>query len=206
MPGATWIAVLVKEPATAKARLAGILSSEERVRLAEGSAMRALAAALEVAPTLAVCGGPGAARLAEQAGAEAVLESRPDGQNHAARLGLAEVAARGGESCLLLSSDLPLIGAESLRGLLDRAGVIEGPLVVAAPATGRQGTNALYLRPMDGFDLLFGEASLPRFIAEARRRGRPMLIHDDPALALDIDEPEDLEALARARASIGETR
>ena len=187
MPGATWIAVLIKEPATAKTRLAGILSPEERVRLAEESARRALAAALEVGPTLAVCGGPGAVNLAEEAGAEAILESRPDGQNHAARIGLAGVAARGGEGCLLLSSDLPLIGAESLRDLLDRAGRIDGPLAVAAPAIGRQGTNALFLRPMDGFDLLFGEASLPRFIAEARRRGRRMLIHDDPALALDID-------------------
>ena len=76
-------------------------------------------------------------------------------------------------------------------------------MVVAAPALGREGTNALYVRPVGGFDLQFGDRSLPRFAAEAARTGRRFLVQDDPALALDLDEPDDLEALARLAGPTG---
>ncbi len=199
------IAVLIKEPGTAKTRLAAALSGAQRLELATACAERTLAAAREIAPTLAVCGGPGAVRLARRAGAEVLLEPRPEGQNRAAERGLAAIAARGGLSCLVLSSDLPLIDAESLRRFLRRADAVDGPVAVAAPALGREGTNALYLRPIGGFDLHFGEASLPRFAEEARIRGRTFVIHEEPALALDVDEPGDLATLDRWRAAAAET-
>ena len=205
MGEAPQIVVLIKEPGAAKTRLSGALSAAERLRLAGECAMRALAAAQEVGPTLAVCGGPGAARLARRAGADTLRERRPEGQNRAGERGLAVVAARGGAGCLLLSSDLPLVDADSLRRLLQRAEAVEGPVAVAAPALGRQGTNALYLRPVGGFDLQFGEASLPRFAEEARRRGREFLVHHEPALALDVDEPDDLATLDRWQAATAET-
>jgi 2-phospho-L-lactate guanylyltransferase (CobY/MobA/RfbA family) len=97
---------------------------------------------------------------------------------------------------LLLSSDLPLVDEAALRRLL-AATDVPGSLVVAAPADGRQGTNALYLRPPGDFSLHFGEASLPRFAEEARLRGRRFIVHEDPSLALDLDEPSDLEAWRR---------
>jgi 2-phospho-L-lactate guanylyltransferase (CobY/MobA/RfbA family) len=75
---------------------------------------------------------------------------------------------------------------------------------VVVPALGREGTNALYLRPIGGFDLQFGDASLPRFAAEARRRDRELIVHQEPALALDLDEPDDLATLDRWRAASGD--
>ena len=143
MGQAAQIVVLIKEPGTAKTRLAAALSAAERLRLAEECAVRALAAAQEVAETIAVCGGPGAADLARRCGAEALVEEHPAGQNRAAERGLAEVLARGGSGCLVLSSDLPLVDAGSLRRLLEHAGTVEGPVAVVAPALGREGTNAL---------------------------------------------------------------
>jgi 2-phospho-L-lactate guanylyltransferase (CobY/MobA/RfbA family) len=68
------------------------------------------------------------------------------------------------------------------------------PLVVAAPAMGREGTNALFLRPPSDFTLRVGEASLPEFAHEAERRGGRFVIHEDRSLALDLDEPSDLAA------------
>jgi 2-phospho-L-lactate guanylyltransferase len=205
MPDAPQIILLIKEPGTAKTRLSGVLSAAERHRLAEDCARRALSAAREVGPTLAVCGGPGAARLARAAGVEALVESRPEGQNRAAERGLETAAARGGAGCLVLSSDLPLVNADSLRRLLERAAAVDGPVAVAAAALGREGTNALYLRPIGGFDLQFGEASLARFAAEASLRGRKFLVHHEPALALDLDEPDDLATLDRWRDASRET-
>ena len=83
-----------------------------------------------------------------------------------------------------------------MRRLLSHARV-PGRLVIAAPAEGRQGTNALYLRPPGDFSLHFGEASLPKFAEEAHLRGRTFIVHEDPSLALDLDEPSDLAAWRR---------
>jgi 2-phospho-L-lactate guanylyltransferase len=195
MPEALWIVVLIKDFSTAKSRLAPALEPASRRSLAAMTAARALDAALAVAPTLAVCGSLEAAELAGARGATVVVESEPGGQNPAASLGLAEVSQRGAESALLLSSDLPLVDDAVLRRLLARAdGDGDGSLVVAAPAAGREGTNALFLRPPGEFTLHFGAASLPKFEAEARRRGRRFVVHDDPRLALDLDEPSDVIA------------
>jgi 2-phospho-L-lactate guanylyltransferase len=188
-----WIVVLIKDFSTAKNRLAPALEPNARRRLAEMTAGRALTAALEVAPALAVCGSPEAADLARGLGAAFVVETSPRGQNPAAMLGLAEVAQRGAGAALLLSSDLPLIDAAAIRRLLARADS-DGSLVIAAAADGRQGTNALYLRPPEGFPLHFGQDSLPKFAEEARVLGRRFVIHEDPGLALDLDEPSDLAA------------
>jgi 2-phospho-L-lactate guanylyltransferase len=193
VPEQLWIVVLIKDFSTAKSRLSPAMRPEQRRALAEMTATRALDAALAVAPTLAVCGSEEAAQLAGNRGAQIVVEQSPGGQNPAARRGLDAVVQRGADSALLLSSDLPLVDAAGLRRLLAHTDT-DGALVVAAPAVGRQGTNALYLRPPGDFELHFGEASLPRYAAEAHRRGRGFVIHDDPSLALDLDEPSDLSA------------
>jgi 2-phospho-L-lactate guanylyltransferase len=189
-----WTVVLIKDFISAKSRLAPAMPPEQRQALAAMTATRALDAAGAVGPTLAVCGSREAADLARARSADVLVERAPDGQNPAARLGLAEVSGRGAQSALLLSSDLPLVDAEGLRRLLARSDEEPGLLVIAAPAAGRHGTNALFLRPLGDFDLQFGDASLPRFAQEAHRRGRRFIVHDDPALALDLDEPADLSA------------
>jgi 2-phospho-L-lactate guanylyltransferase len=191
-----WIVVLIKDFTTAKSRLASVLEPQPRRRLAEMTAARALDASLAVAPTLAVCGSVEAAELARLRGAALVVEPAPTGQNPAAMRGLAEVLQRGAASALLLSSDLPLVDEAAILRLLAHTD-FPGTLVVAAPAAGREGTNALYLRPPGDFSLHFGEASLPKFAEEARARGRRFVVHDDPSLALDLDEPADLAAWRR---------
>jgi 2-phospho-L-lactate guanylyltransferase len=196
MPASFWIVVLIKDFTTAKTRLASVLEPQPRRRLAEMTAARALDAALALAPTLAVCGSIEAADLARLRGAALVVEAAPSGQNAAAMRGLIEVVERGAEAALLLSSDLPLVDEAALDRMLAHA-EIPGSLVVAAAADGRQGTNALYLRPPGDFSLRFGDASLPKFEEEARLRGRRFILHEDPSLALDLDEPSDLSAWRR---------
>jgi len=188
-----WIVVLIKDFGAAKGRLAPVMEPASRRTLAQMTAARALDAALAVAPTLAVCGSAEAAGLAGARGARFVIEHDPQGQNPAATLGLAQVLREGARAALVLSSDLPLVDEAALRRMLAHDGDGEA-LAIAAAATGRQGTNALFLRPPDDFALHFGHASLPRFAEEARRRGRRFVVHEDPSLALDLDEPSDLSA------------
>jgi 2-phospho-L-lactate guanylyltransferase len=196
MPPGFWIVVLIKDFTTAKSRLSSVLEPRQRRGLAEMTASRALDAALALAPTLAVCGSIQAADLARLRGAALVVEPSPSGQNPAAARGLAEALERGAESVLLLSSDLPLVDRAALERMLAHA-ELPGSLVVAAAADGRHGTNALYLRPPGDFTLHFGDASLPKFEEEARLRGRQFILHEDPSLGLDLDEPSDLSAWHR---------
>lgn len=199
MASPVWIVVLIKDFGTAKSRLASMLTPAMRRTLAVDNARLALQAAMQTGPTLAVCGSLEATEIATASGADVLLEDSPHGQNAAAALGIAEVAARGGASALIVSSDLPLVDSAALADLLTRAAAVAGPVAIAAAALGRQGTNALYLRPVDNFDLHFGDRSLSRFAAEARQRKRTFIAHHDPRLALDLDEPADVTMWERLR-------
>jgi 2-phospho-L-lactate guanylyltransferase (CobY/MobA/RfbA family) len=128
---------------------------------------------------------------------EWVLEDRPEGQNPAASRGIQRALAGGAHAVLLLSSDLPLITREAGADLLHAARAMGSPAVLAAPATGRGGTNALYLNPPQVIDLHFGDDSLGKFERDAAQHGVPFALHERDVLALDLDEPSDLEELAR---------
>ena len=131
-------------------------------------------------------------------GADVLLEPREEGQNTAAERGIARARAGGAEAVLLLSSDLPLVTAGAVRQILQSAARLKAPLAVAVPAIGRGGTNALYLRPPDAIGMHFGDESLTKFQADAQGRGVRFVIHHSDAIALDLDEPSDLERLSRA--------
>ena len=192
-----WVVVLVKDFGDAKHRLRTALQPEQRRELARENAQLALAAAAAGDHVLAVCGSERAAELARQAGAEVLLEASPSGQNPAARLGLAYAMSRGAGAVLLLSSDLPLVNLPTVAGMLASASRLAPPAVVAAPATGRGGTNALYLCPPDAIDLHFGNESLVEFERDAVARGARFQLYQSPRLALDLDEPADLAELRR---------
>lgn len=192
-----WVVVLIKDFAQAKQRLRPALSPPQRRDLAERNARLALAAAAAGDRVLAVCAAQDGVALAQEAGVDWLLEERPEGQNAAARRGIERARAEGASAVLLLSSDLPLITRQALAELLEAARRLGSPAVLAAPATGRGGTNALYLNPPDVIDLHFGDDSLGKFERDARGRGVPFELHERAVLALDLDEPSDLEELAR---------
>jgi 2-phospho-L-lactate/phosphoenolpyruvate guanylyltransferase len=192
-----WVVVLIKDFARAKQRLRPALSPVERQHLARRNARAALAAAVAGDHVLAVCAGEDGVELAREAGVDWILEDEPAGQNPAARRGIRRAVEGGADAVLLLSSDLPLVTREEIAGLLREAGAMGTPAVLAAAATGRGGTNALYLRPPDAIGLHFGDDSLGKFERDARERGVAFGLHERTELALDLDEPSDLEELAR---------
>jgi len=194
---AAWVVVLVKDFDQAKQRLRPALDAGQRRELAVQNARLALVAARAGDRVLAVCGSPLAAGLARETGAEVLVEERPSGQNPAARLGIAHALAAGAGAVLLLSSDLPLVTRRAIATMLAAGRRLGRPGVLAAPATGRGGTNALYLSPADVIDLHFGDDSLVEFESDALARGVPFRLHESPRLALDLDEPADLEELRR---------
>lgn len=197
--GSTWAIVLVKDFELAKERLAPALGRQARRQLAQANAKLAIIAAAAADRVLAVCGSPDAARLAHALGAELLLEAHPQGQNYAATLGITHAASAGATAVLLLSSDLPLVTREAIAEMLSVAHQCSPPAVVAAPAIGRKGTNALFLAPPTAIGMHFGDDSLAKFKGDAIRQDTVFLIHRSVALALDLDEPTDLETLALER-------
>ena len=194
----TWVVVLIKDFDTAKQRLQPAMGAKSRRALARRNARRAVEAAAAGDRVLVVAGGAEVAEMAAARGAEVLVEPREEGQNMAARRGINRAVEKGAEAVLILSSDLPLVTVDSVRELLHSAGRHASPVVVAAPAIGRGGTNALYIRPPDAIGLHFGDDSLTKFRDDAESRGVRFVIHHSDAMALDLDEPSDLARLSRA--------
>lgn len=194
----TWVVVLVKDFDSAKQRLRAALGTKSRRALARRNARLAVTAAAAGDHVLVVAGSEEVAETATSWGAEALLEPREEGQNTAAERGIARAVAAGAEAVLLLSSDLPLVTREGVHHVLQAAAKHKSPVVVAVPAIGRGGTNALYLYPPDAVDMHFGDDSLAKFREDAEARGVKFVIHRSDAIALDLDEPSDLERLTPA--------
>lgn len=194
----TWVVVLVKDFDSAKQRLSPALGAKSRRALARNNARLAVRAAAPGDHVLVVTGAEEVAEMAASWGAEVLLEPREEGQNVAARRGIDRAVAGGAGAVLLLSSDLPLVSEEAVRGMLQEAARLASPVAVAAPAIGRGGTNALYLRPPDAIGLHFGDESLAQFRADAEQRGVRFGLFESDALAFDLDEPADLARVRRA--------
>lgn len=192
-----WVIVLVKDLDQAKQRLGDVLDAKARRALALRNAERAIRAAAAGDHRLVIGGSAEVKEIAERLGVEAVIERRQQGQNVAANLGIAHALKGNARAVLILSSDLPLVTSKSVKHMLDVAGRLAPPAVVAAPAIGRGGTNALYISPPDAITLHFGADSLTAFRREAETRGVNFAIHKSDAMALDLDEPEDLEHARR---------
>lgn len=194
----TWVVVLIKDFDAAKQRLSPALGAKSRRALARNNARQAVAAAKAGDRVLVVTGGEEAAELSASWGAQVLLESREEGQNVAARRGIDRAKTSGADAVLLLSSDLPLVTEAAVREMLQAAGRLQAPVAVAAPAIGRGGTNALYLRPPNAIGLHFGDESLAQFRADAEQNGVRFVVFRSDALALDLDEPSDLARVSRA--------
>ncbi len=217
----------VKELATAKARLAGVLSSSERADLVLAM-LRDVLDAVTGARFLGyvLSPDPQVIDFARSSGAAAMLERPSFGSlNRALEWAIAEVGATT-TAVLILLPDVPLVSAEELRSLTDEfamddycgaatsrsvvyasvstandasaAGRDRGEArMVAATDLAGRGTNALLIQPVGAVPMRFGRGSLARHLEEAATRGIPSRVCQLPGLALDIDTPRDIAALMK---------
>lgn len=188
-----WAVVPVKPLASAKSRLASVLSDAEREGLSRGfleHTLQVLAEVPGIAQTLVVSRDAGALALAAGKGARLVAESDAQGLN-AALTHASRVAREGGAGAvLILPVDLPLLTSADVALLV---GEDDGQSrVVIAPDRHEHGTNALLLRPPELLPLAFGEGSFGRHMALARHADVPVRVLRLPGAALDVDVPEDL--------------
>jgi 2-phospho-L-lactate guanylyltransferase len=105
-----------------------------------------------------------------------------------------EAVREGARTFLTIPGDVPCVTAGEIAALLAAAAAGE-PAVVLVPSLSGFGTNAVLLAPPDAMPLKFGEPSFDNHVLAARQRGLRPAVLRLPGLGLDVDAPEDLDAL-----------
>jgi 2-phospho-L-lactate/phosphoenolpyruvate guanylyltransferase len=197
------ILVPVKNLSSAKQRLAGILDQPSRTALAQAMLYDVLTTLhrWHKRPQVAVVtSDPFATNLATEYRFEVMPDSDNPGETGAIEMATRICVERGVKSTLVIPADIPLIEAWELEEILKKAPA-EGSVLV--PAGDGRGTNAAFRCPANLFPLRFGNDSFKPHHAAAEASGKPCVVLNLPGIAVDVDNPPDLEELLAAP---GETR
>jgi 2-phospho-L-lactate guanylyltransferase len=197
------ILIPVKNLSSAKQRLAAVLDQPSRTALAQAMLHDVFAALHDWKnrPQVAVVtSDPFAVKLAEEYEFEIIPDPDNPGETGAIEMATRICVERGVDSTLVIPADIPLIQSWEFDEILKHAPA-EGS--VLGPAADGRGTNAAFRRPADLFPLRFGNDSFQPHHAAAQSTGKPCIVLNLPGIALDVDNPEDLQQLA---ALPGQTR
>ncbi|WP_037412061.1 2-phospho-L-lactate guanylyltransferase [Candidatus Solirubrobacter pratensis] len=184
----------VKSFGIAKSRLGSAFP--HRPTLAEamvGDVLAALGQVPGLDDVIVVTAEPAAARAADAAGAHVVHDPEEAGQSAAASRGIDAAVERGAGRALLVPGDCPALNPAEVMQLLARTAA-----VVIVPDRHGTGTNALLLTPPSAIAPAFGTGSFARHSALAGGRAE---VCEVPSLRLDVDTPDDLQALRAALAA-----
>lgn len=187
----------VKGFRNAKQRLTPLLSSAAREVLAEAmfrDVLRQVRAARGLEGTFVVTGDDKVASIAALAGAEVIRERAENGETAAVEFARLEMKNAGCEAALILPGDMPLVRAADIEQVLAQVPVDAlAPFALLVPSHDRKGTNALLLAPPDIIKLRFGYDSFTYHMSQVTAQGLPIRFIENEHIALDIDEPKDLE-------------
>jgi len=197
------ILVPVKNLSAAKQRLAAVLDQPSRTKLAQSMLHDVLAALhgwKNRPPVALVSSDPFAVKLANEYGFEIIPDPENPGETGAIEMATKVCVERGADSTLVIPADIPLIEAWEFEEIMKHAPA-EGCVLV--PAGDGRGTNAAFRRPADLFPLRFGNDSFKPHHAAAQATGKICVVLQLPGIAVDVDNPEDLQQLISLP---GETR
>lgn len=186
----------VKNPANAKTRLAGLLSQEERARLAWAmleDVSRAVCATTRPDCVVLVSSFEPAIKHARGLGWEVLVEQRQESESASIDWASRLLVGRGFDTVMRLPADIPLVEPRDIDELISIEIRSHGAVLV--PSREGTGTNAITRMPPDLFPSCFGPDSLALHKREAARVGVECLIVNNTRIALDIDEPADLKVV-----------
>jgi 2-phospho-L-lactate/phosphoenolpyruvate guanylyltransferase len=181
----------------AKQRLSPLLDAAQRELLAEVMFRDVLGQVLNtrgLAETFVVTEDDRAAAIAISLGAQVIRERAERGETAAVDLARLELKQLGREAVFIIPADLPLVRSADIEEVL--AQIPEGasfPFALLVPSHDRMGTNALLLAPPDVIKLRFGYDSFHYHMSQVSAQGLPIRLVENERIALDIDEPKDLE-------------
>jgi 2-phospho-L-lactate guanylyltransferase len=189
------ILVPVKNLSAAKQRLAAVLDQPSRTKLAQAMLHDVLTAlhGWKNRPQVAVVTSDAyAVALATEYGFDIIADPDNPGETGAIEMATRISVERGADSTLIIPADIPLIQVWELEEIMENAPVTGSVLV---PAADGRGTNAAFRRPADLFPLRFGNDSFKPHHAAAQATGKPCVVLNLPGIAVDVDNPEDLEQM-----------
>ena len=189
------ILVPIKNTSGAKQRLASILDQDSRTRLAQAMLHDVLSALYEWKdrPSVGIVTTDAyAIQLASEYRFEIIPDPENPGETGAIEMATQVCVARGEDSTLVIPADIPLIQAWELERIY-KVAPVQGTVLV--PAGDARGTNAAFRRPANLFPLRFGNDSFKPHHAAAQATGQPCVILNLPGIAVDVDNPEDLQGL-----------
>jgi len=199
----------VKGFRNAKQRLSPLLSGAAREVLAETmfrDVLRQVRLARGLAATFVVTGDDKVAAIASAAGAEVIREHAETGETSAIDFARGELQQAGCEAVLIMPADMPLVRAADVEALLAQVPADAfAPYALLVPSHDKLGTNALLLAPPNLIDLRFGHDSFTFHMSQVMTQGLPARFIENEHLALDIDEPKDLERFLSYRYPGGES-
>jgi 2-phospho-L-lactate guanylyltransferase len=187
----------VKGFRNAKQRLSPLLDAAHRELLAEVMFRDVLKQVLKVrglVETYVVTGDSKVAEIATSLGAQLIREEVEKGETDAVDFARSELKQLNREAVLIIPGDMPLVRSADIEEVL--AQVPEGagsPFALLVPSHDRLGTNALLLAPPEIIRLRFGYDSFTYHMSQISAQGLPLRFIENERLALDIDEPKDLE-------------
>jgi 2-phospho-L-lactate guanylyltransferase len=189
------ILVPIKNTASAKQRLATVLDQSLRTELAQAMLTDVLTSLHEWTnrPKVGVVtSDPYATKLAIEYKFEIIPDPDNPGETGAIEMATRVCVERGEESTLVIPGDIPLIQSWELEEIYKHAPT-EGSVLV--PAGDGRGTNAAFRRPADLFPLRFGNDSFKPHHAVAQATKKPCVVLNLPGIAVDVDNPHDLQHL-----------
>lgn len=183
----------------AKQRLSTRLSPPERSELMKAMVHDVLAEvtrATGLHETYVVTGSSEVVQWVSAWNVEVILEHDETGETDAVHFALDVIKTAGMDAALILPGDIPLLRAWDVESVLEAVPANpEPPFAVLVPSHDRMGTNALLLAPPDVLRLRFGHDSFRYHLNEAAACGAAVEVVENPRIALDIDEPADLQQL-----------
>lgn len=123
---------------------------------------------------------------------EVLRDPSDHGHSEAATLGIIRAKSLGAQCTALLPGDCPLLDSNELDSALSD---VTDDSVLVIPDRHGTGTNGLVLCPGDAIGPAFGPGSCERHLDRATRAGWTATRRDVASLALDLDTPDDLDAL-----------
>ena len=185
----------LKPPTEAKARLAGLLSPDERADLSRVTFLTVADALLGAGVPFVVLTPLAVAAADLTVGECTVIEEQPSirGLNAQLQVALNGATFAEADSVLILHADLPLATPNAVRLLVGAARKDIGRVTIVKSADG--GTNAMILPLPRPFALHYGSGSFALHEVAARAAGLGVYVHRSPRLALDLDTAADVRTL-----------
>jgi 2-phospho-L-lactate guanylyltransferase len=190
------ILVPVKNLKNAKQRLSPVLDGNARLELAQAMVFDVLEvlASWPGRPAVGVVtSDPYANELARHFNFEIIPDDAELSETDAIAKATDLCARRGVDSTLVIPGDIPLLEVWELEKILEFA-PDEGSVLV--PSHDGRGTNAALRKPANLFPLRFGNDSFEPHLDAAQATGLSSIVLSLPGIALDIDNPADLQQLA----------